>query len=136
MLRASGVKVIGLDVKEKAVKLAAKHCCDRAYTRDAVGIENHIEDFTNGYGVDAVIITASASSLDPINFAGSIVRKKGIVVVVGAVPTGYDRGRYYEKELTLKMSCSYGPGRYDFNYEEKGIDYPYAYVRWTDKSNM
>lgn len=136
MLRASGVKVIGIDVKEKAVKLAAQHCCDRAYTRDAVGIENHIEDFTNGYGVDAVIITASASSLDPINFAGSIVRKKGIVVVVGAVPTGYDRGRYYEKELTLKMSCSYGPGRYDFNYEEKGIDYPYAYVRWTEKRNM
>ena len=75
--------------------------------------------------------------LDPINFAGAIARKKGKVVVLGAVPTGFERDPYwYRKELELKMACSYGPGRYDLNYEEKGIDYPLPYVRWTEKRNM
>jgi len=104
--------------------------------RNGAGIIQKIQDFTGGYGVDAVIITAGTSSLDPINFAGAIARKKGIVVIVGAVPTGFERGEYYAKELTLKMSSSYGPGRYDASYEDNGIDYPYAYVRWTEKRNM
>ena len=99
--------------------------------------ENKIVEYTGGLGCDAVIITAAADSLDPINFAGSISRKKGTIVVVGAVPTGFDREpHFYKKELQVKMSCSYGPGRYDPVYEEKGIDYPVAYVRWTEKRNM
>ena len=101
------------------------------------GIEAAIFEFTRGLGCDAVIITAASSSLDPINFAGAISRKKGNIVVVGAVPTGFDREpHFYKKELQVKMSCSYGPGRYDPSYEEKGIDYPPAYVRWTEKRNM
>ncbi len=137
LLKASGVRVVGIDVSPAPVAQAAEHCADLALERYTAGIEDKIKDFTGGIGVDAVIIAAATSSLDPVNFAGAIVRKKGTVVVLGAVPTGFDREPYYyKKELQLKMSCSYGPGRYDLNYEEKGIDYPAAYVRWTEKRNM
>ncbi len=136
-LQASGVRVVGIDVSEAAVKQAAVHCTDMAFTRSTPGIEENIRSYTNGLGVDAVIIAAATTSLDPVNFAGAICRKRGKVIVLGAVPTGFDRDPYYyKKELELKMSCSYGPGRYDLNYEEKGIDYPAAYVRWTEKRNM
>lgn len=137
LLKASGVRVIGIDINSESVTLAAKHCAELSLLRNSAGIEDKIKDYTNGIGVDAVIIAAATSSLDPINFAGAIARKKGTVVVLGAVPTGFDRDPYYyKKELQLKMSCSYGPGRYDINYEEKGIDYPVPYVRWTEKRNM
>lgn len=137
MLKASGVNVIGIDVSEPPVKLAQQHFAGLALTRNTPGIENQIAEYTNGLGADAVIIAAATTSTDPINFAGAIARKKGKVVILGAVPTGFERDPYwYKKELELKMSCSYGPGRYDLNYEEKGIDYPAAYVRWTEKRNM
>lgn len=136
-LQASGVRVVGIDVSEAAVKQAAAHCTDMAFVRSTPGIEESITSYTNGLGVDAVIIAAATTSLDPVNFAGAICRKRGKVIVLGAVPTGFDREPYYyKKELELKMSCSYGPGRYDLNYEEKGVDYPAAYVRWTEKRNM
>ncbi|MDR0692112.1 MAG: bi-domain-containing oxidoreductase [Prevotellaceae bacterium] len=136
-LRASGVRVVGIDVNENAVAVASAHCSDLALPRNTPGINDQINDFTGGLGVDAVIIAAATDSLDPVNFAGAIARKKGTVVILGAVPTGFDREPYYyKKELSLKMSCSYGPGRYDLNYEEKGIDYPAPYVRWTEKRNM
>lgn len=138
ILKASGVTVIGIDVSEAAVKQAVDHkVVDLGLTRTAAGVEEQILNATQGYGADAVIIAAATSSLDPINFAGAIARKKGKVVVLGAVPTGFDRDPFwYRKELELKMACSYGPGRYDLNYEEKGIDYPLPYVRWTEKRNM
>lgn len=137
MLKASGVRVVGIDVNVSAVEIASIHCTDLALPRNANGIEEQINQFTNGIGVDAVIIAAATDSFDPINFSGAIARKKGKVIILGAVPTGFERDPYwYRKELELKMSCSYGPGRYDFNYEEKGIDYPPAYVRWTEKRNM
>src|SRR5690606_12039451 len=121
-----------------AVDLALNNkAVDYAFPRNIGGIEDKILNATSGQGADAVIIAAATSSLDPINFAGAIARKKGKVIVLGAVPTGFDRDpHWYRKELELKMACSYGPGRYDLNYEEKGIDYPYAYVRWTEKRNM
>lgn len=138
ILKASGVHVIGIDVSENAVKSALKNkVVDEAYARGTAGLNDIINNHTSGQGVDATIIAAATSSLDPINFSGAITRKKGKVVVLGAVPTGFDRDPYwYRKELELKMACSYGPGRYDLNYEEKGMDYPYAYVRWTEKRNM
>jgi len=138
ILKASGVTVIGIDVSEAAVKQAVdNNVVDLGLTRNAAGVEEQIQSATNGYGADAVIIAAATASLDPINFAGAIARKKGKVVVLGAVPTGFDRDPFwYRKELELKMACSYGPGRYDLNYEEKGIDYPLPYVRWTEKRNM
>lgn len=93
-------------------------------------------NFSSGYGADSIIITAGTSSLDPVEFAGAMARKKAKVVIVGAVPTGFSRMHYYKKEVELKMSMSYGPGRSDINYEEKGIDYPIGYVRWTENRNM
>ena len=137
-LKASGVRTVGIDISESAVELATiNKAADLALTRNTTGIEDKINMFTNGLGVDAVIIAAASSSLDPVNLAGAIARKKGKVVILGAVPTGFDRDPFwYRKELELKMACSYGPGRYDINYEEKGIDYPAAYVRWTEKRNM
>jgi len=137
MLRASGVKVIGIDVNNHAVEIAQKNAADLAFLRNTNGLDEKIKESTNGIGVDAVIIAAATNSLDPVNFAGSILRKKGRLIILGAVPTGFDRDpHYYRKELELKMACSYGPGRYDPDYEEKGIDYPVAYVRWTEKRNM
>lgn len=138
ILKASGVTVIGIDVSEAAVKKAVdNNVVDLGLIRNAAGVEEQIQTATNGYGADAVIIAAATASLDPINFAGAIARKKGKVIVLGAVPTGFDRDPFwYRKELELKMACSYGPGRYDLNYEEKGIDYPLPYVRWTEKRNM
>jgi len=137
LLKAGGIRVVGIDVDEQVVRIAGEHCVDLAVARHEGAIEEHIASFTGGLGVDAVIITAGTNSLDPVNFAGQICRKKGRVVIVGNVPTGFDRDPYYyRKELDLRMSCSYGPGRYDCAYEEKGIDYPAAYVRWTEKRNM
>lgn len=136
-LQASGIRVIGLDVDLVAVKRARENCVDLAFGLDETGVSDAISSFTGGIGCDGVIITAATDSLGPINFAGEIARKKGKVIVSGAVPTGFDRDPYYyRKELDLRMSCSYGPGRYDINYEDKGIDYPAAYVRWTENRNM
>jgi len=137
LLRAGGIKVVGIDIDPYMVETASKQCADLSFTRDETGLAEKIDEFTGGIGVDCVIITAATHSADPINFAGRIARKKGKVVVVGNVPTGFDRDPYYyRKELEVRMSCSYGPGRYDLNYEEKGIDYPAGYVRWTENRNM
>ena len=137
LLKASGVRVIGVDVDHTMVEIAGNHCLDMELSRDKAGIEDKILQFTDGIGCDAVIITAASSTTDPINFAGAISRKRGTIVVVGAVATGFDREpHFYKKELQVKMSCSYGPGRYDPIYEEKGIDYPAAYIRWTENRNM
>ncbi len=138
ILKASGVTVIGVDVSQDAIKQSSdNNVVDLALNRNSSVLEEQIFTKTNGYGSDAVIIAAGTNSLDPINFAGSVARKKGKVIILGAVPTGFDRDPFwYRKELELKMACSYGPGRYDLNYEEKGIDYPLPYVRWTEKRNM
>jgi polar amino acid transport system substrate-binding protein len=137
LLQASGIRVIGIDIDPAMVELARKSGAELTLQRDDAGIENKITNFTEGLGSDAVIIAAASNSLDPINFAGVISRKKGTIVIVGTVPTGFDREpHFYKKELQVKMSCSYGPGRYDPDYEVKGVDYPIAYVRWTEKRNM
>jgi len=136
ILRAGGIKVIGIDVDSRTVEIARQHCLDLSFERTEPSLLDEIGTFTQGIGVDAVVITAATQSQDPINLAGALARKKGRVVVVGDVPTGFEREPYYKKELELRMSCSYGPGRYDMAYEEKGIDYPVGYVRWTEKRNM
>jgi len=135
-LNASGCKAFGMDIDEWAVNKAIENGAFAAYPRNKAGIEGLFMEQTQGIGFDSVIITAGTSSLDPINFAGRLCRKKGKIVIVGAVPTGFNREDYYKKELDLLMSTSYGPGRYDKNYEEKGVDYPIGYVRWTEKRNM
>jgi len=136
MLKASGISVAGVDLKKDNVDLSEKSGIDIAFLREDPQTEAGIVAFAGGYGVDASIITAGSSSLDPVELAGRMCRSKGKVIIVGAVPTGFSREQYYKKELELKMSCSYGPGRYNLDYEFKGLDFPIGYVRWTENRNM
>lgn len=136
ILKASGIKAIGVDIDQNQVEAAKENGAYMAINRNQSGITESIEQATNGYGTDAVIITAATSSLDPVEFAGQVTRRKGKVVIVGAVPVGFSRPNYYKKELDLRMSSSYGPGRYDDDYELKGRDYPIGYVRFTENRNM
>jgi polar amino acid transport system substrate-binding protein len=135
LLRASGCRVIGVDVDPWKVELAQQHCIDVALLRsdDVIG---QTYQLTDGRGADAVIITAAAPDNDPVVLAGAIARDRAHVVIVGAVPLDVPRSPYYEKELDVRLSRSYGPGRYDHRYEEKGFDYPIGYVRWTENRNM
>lgn len=138
LLKASGVRTFGIDVDGGAVESArVANACEAVWRRDEPALVSEIFKRTDGLGVDAVVVAAGTSSLDPINFAGEIARKRGRVVMLGAAPTGFDRDPfYYRKELELRMACSYGPGRYDLGYEERGEEYPAAYVRWTENRNM
>jgi len=136
ILQASGIDPMGIDISEHQLEISKAAGIDNVYNRKQEGVENIVHRHSNGYGADAVIITAGTASLDPVEFAGLVARPRAKVVVVGAVPTGFSRANYYKKELDLRMSCSYGPGRYDPGYEEKGIDYPIGYVRWTENRNM
>jgi len=136
LLSAGGAEAIGIDIDSRQIELAKKCGFRNVFPASQEGLAQVVADLTAGHGVDAVIITAGTSSLQPVNFAGEICRKKGKVVIVGAVPTGFERKHYYRKELDLRMSSSYGPGRYDAQYEEQGVDYPVGYVRWTEQRNM
>jgi len=136
LLNAAGIQTIGIDTDPRRIKMAKQTGIILALERNSKNLEQIILNQTAGHGTDVVIITAGTTSLDPIELGGTLCRKKGKVVIVGSVPTGFSRANYYKKELDLRMSTSYGPGRYDANYEEKGIDYPYGYVRWTENRNM
>ena len=136
LLQSAGCKVIGFDIQESKVKLSQQLGIDKAVNSTDYDILEVTTEFTKGYGLDAVIITASTKSNQPMIDAGKICRDKGRVVVVGDIQTSFPRNVYYEKELELIISRSYGPGRYDKTYEENGIDYPYGYIRWTEQRNM
>ena len=135
ILKASGCNVIGLDINNEIFNLAKELGCSATYLSNWDCLPN-IEKLTSGIGADAVIITASAKSNEPMELAVNIARKRGTVVVVGVVGMDIPRSPFYEKELNIKISCSYGPGRYDRIYEEGGTDYPVGYVRWTENRNM
>jgi predicted dehydrogenase/threonine dehydrogenase-like Zn-dependent dehydrogenase len=134
MLRAAGVRTIAIDVDPGRVELAGRFGAVALRRSDAV--EQAVAIATDGLGVDAVLITAATSSDDPVRLAGRITRDRGRVVLVGAVPMNVPRSPFYEKEIDLRFSRSYGPGRYDRAYEEKGHDYPVGYVRWTERRNL
>ncbi len=137
LLKANGMRVFGIDLSERNVNLARQSGADAAMLRNDPNLEKSAENFTGGHGFDKIIITAAAPTNDPIVLASKLARKKGVIVLVGAVKMDIPRDPdFYRKELELKMSTSYGPGRYDVQYEENGIDYPYAYVRWTEQRNM
>jgi len=136
LLKAAGCVVIGLDIDNYAIDNAKKGGADYAINIKEEDVHSSIHSITKNIGTDAVIIAAASRSSSPVELAGKISRKKGKVVVVGDVGMNIPRNIYYSKELELKLSCSYGPGRYDPNYEEYGIDYPIGYVRWTEKRNM
>ena len=137
ILRANGCNVFGIDTSSTMVEIARRLSCHRTLPRDNAQLEDELDSFTEGHGFDTVIITAAAKSNDPVDLSTRILRQKGVIVIVGAVLMNIQRDPYfYQKELELKISCSYGPGRYDHSYEEEGHDYPYGYVRWTENRNM
>ncbi len=135
-LKANGCKVIGIDIDRAAVGMALRSGADAALHRNDDPVQSIVQSLSGGYGADAVIITAGTSSNDPIELAGRITRERGRVVIVGAAPMNIPRGPYYMKEIEVRISRSYGPGRYDKQYEEEGLDYPIGYVRWTENRNM
>ncbi|MEW6738680.1 MAG: bi-domain-containing oxidoreductase [Nitrospirota bacterium] len=135
MLKAAGCLVAGIDIRNDRVEMAKMFGIDGAATTpdEFIAICRNLSE---GYGVDSVLITTDTKTSQPVELAGEIVRDKGTVVAVGMVGMEIPRKKYYEKELDFKISRSYGPGRYDPSYEEKGHDYPYGYVRWTERRNM
>ena len=134
LLKAAGCHVFGTDLEAHRVQQAEALGADVAMsTGDLVAAAYQ---FSHGHGLDTVILTAATPSDEPLHLAMELTRRKGRVVVVGDVGLGIHRQAMYAKELDLVMSTSYGPGRYDASYEEEGIDYPYAYVRWTENRNM
>ena len=133
MLKASGCRVIGFDPNAGRCKLAEDLGCDKAVSAN---LEGEAMAFSVGNGVDAVLITAATHSDEPVTVAAEISKKKGRVVATGLVGMNLPRDQYYKKEVDFRLSCSYGPGRYDPVYEEQGIDYPFGYVRWTEQRNM
>lgn len=135
LLKAAGCRVLGIDLDAGKLEQARQLGADATVLRRD-DVELAVAQFSGGYGVDAVIITAAAETNDPIELAGVIARDRALVSVVGAVKLEVPRKVYYEKELQLRLSRSYGPGRYDTQYEEQGVDYPIGYVRWTERRNM
>ena len=135
LLKANGCRVFGLDLDASRVALARELGADGASIADEESAKT-IADWTRGRGADAVLITAASDSNQPVEMAAKISRMKGRVVVVGVTGLDIPRQPFYLRELALTISMSYGPGRYDPEYEERGHDYPIAYVRWTEQRNI
>jgi len=136
LLRAHGCRVLGLDFDRTRLGLARKF---GAETFDLGGGSDPAATamaFSKGRGIDGVLIAAATQSSDPVHQAARMCRKRGRIVLVGVTGLELSRADFYEKELTFQVSCSYGPGRYDPEYEEKGHDYPLGYVRWTEQRNF
>ena len=135
LLKANGCRVFGLDLDPARVSLALEAGADEAAVFSE-SVAKQIESWTRGRGADAVLITAATDSNQPVELAAQISRLKGRVVVVGMTGLDIPRAPFFSRELKLIISMSYGPGRYDPDYEERGHDYPFAYVRWTEQRNI
>jgi predicted dehydrogenase len=135
LLQAAGCRVLGLDINPARAELA-RHLGADAVAISAADFRDLCLERSQGAGVDSILIAAETPSSDPVNLAGAIARERAIVVAVGTVGIEIERKAYYEKELDFRISRSYGPGRYDSTYEQKGRDYPIGYVRWTETRNM
>ena len=136
LAKINGCYVIGVDLIAERLSLAKKLGADVVYHATENDISHEIDILTERYGVDTTIITAASKSNTIMQQAMAITRKKGRVIIVGDIGLSLERDIFYKKEIDLLMSCSYGPGRYDLTYEQRGQDYPYAYVRWTENRNM
>ncbi|HEX7294158.1 MAG TPA: bi-domain-containing oxidoreductase, partial [Pyrinomonadaceae bacterium] len=135
LLKANGCRVFGLDLDEARVALARELGADNASVSSEASAKE-IETWTRGHGADAVLITAATDSNEPVELAARVSRLKGRVIVVGMTGMNIPRAPFFSRELKLVISMSYGPGRYDPEYEERGHDYPLPYVRWTEKRNI
>ncbi len=136
LLKASGCQVIGIDIDEQRLAETSRFGADLLVNSGDDLAAKGIAQFTGGLGVDCVIITAATKSNQPVEFAADICRDRGRVTIVGDVAMDIPRKPFYNKELSLNLSRSYGPGRYDPSYEEQGNDYPIGYVRWAENRNM
>lgn len=136
LLKANGCNVIGFDFDSDKVELARKFGIDAINPSEGIDQVIYVLNATDNIGADAVIITASNKGNEIISQSAKMSRKRGRVILVGVIGLDISRADFYEKELTFQVSCSYGPGRYDENYEQKGQDYPIAFVRWTEKRNF
>jgi predicted dehydrogenase/threonine dehydrogenase-like Zn-dependent dehydrogenase len=135
ILRASGCRVIAIDLSGERAAKAVSLGAHLGLSSSDHGLDSAVISFSR-YGVDAALITAATRSAEPVELAARILRDRGRLVIVGDVGMGVSRGNMYMKEISLSMSRSYGPGRYDPRYEEGGQDYPVGYVRWTERRNM
>jgi predicted dehydrogenase/threonine dehydrogenase-like Zn-dependent dehydrogenase len=135
LLRAQGCRVLGVDFDADKLELARRFGAETVHlgTEDPLAAARR---FSRERGVDAVLITAATTSSEPVHQAAVMARKRGRIVLVGVAGLELSRADFYEKELTFQVSCSYGPGRYDPAYEERGIDYPVGFVRWTEQRNF
>ena len=136
MLKANGCNVIGIDPIKSKRELAESLGIKTYFSEDKEDIHKWVKTHTNQIGADAVLITASTSSTQPIHTAAEISRKRGRIILVGVTGINIRRDLFYKKELSFQVSCSYGPGRYDKSYENDGDDYPIGFVRWTEKRNF
>jgi predicted dehydrogenase len=136
MLRAQGCRVMAVDVDPRRLEIARTLGAYAPECSSAEETPARAMQFSRNRGVDAVIITASTPSSEPVSQAAKICRKRGRIVLVGVTGLNLSRQDFYEKELTFQVSCSYGPGRYDPEYEQKGHDYPLGFVRWTEQRNF
>lgn len=136
LLRANGCRVLGLDFDKAKLALAKKFGAEVVDLSEGQDPIKAAERFSRGRGVDAVIVTAATKSSEPIHQAALMCRKRGRVVLVGVTGLELSREDFFKKELTFQVSASYGPGRYDSNYEQKGQDYPVGFVRWTEQRNF
>ena len=136
LLRAHGCRVLALDLNPERVKLAQRFGAEGVDLSSGIDALAAAASFTEGRGIDGVIIATATSSNDPVRQAARMSRKRGRIVLVGVTGLELSRSDFYEKELTFQVSCSYGPGRYDTEYEEKGRDYPFGFVRWTEQRNF
>lgn len=136
MLKAQGCRVLGIDFDSRKCGLARKfgaQAVDLSKGEDPIAAALA---YSKGHGIDGVLITASTTSNEPVHQAANMCRKRGRIVLVGVAGLQLSRADFYEKELSFQVSCSYGPGRYDPNYEEKSQDYPLGFVRWTEQRNF
>ena len=136
MLLANGCRVLGIDLDAQKCALARQFGAEMLDMSTGADPVAAALAFSHGRGVDAVLITASTKSSDLVHQAAQMSRKRGRIVLVGVTGLGLSRADFYEKELSFQVSCSYGPGRYDETYEQKGQDYPFGFVRWTEKRNF
>lgn len=136
MLRAQGCRVIGIDYDDHRLELAKSFGAITINPKVCQDVVAEAVALSEARGVDAVIITAATQSSEPVSQAAQMCRKRGRIVLVGVAGLELNRSDFYEKELSFQVSCSYGPGRYDPLYEDKGLDYPAGYVRWTVKRNF
>ncbi|MEN8148910.1 MAG: bi-domain-containing oxidoreductase [Planctomycetota bacterium] len=136
LLRSAGCHVFAFDLDPAKARLAKSLGAEVAMSPEDGDAEAAARSASGGHGLDAAVVTAASSTSEPAVLAGRLCRLGGRVTIVGAVGLDLPRGLYYDRELDLRVARSYGPGRYDPDYEEKGIDYPYAYVRFTEGRNM